>query len=452
MNSAGRRYVDMKTRTLSALLLILALFTAVSAQTLDKAKLDQFFDRLAEKNKAMGSLTVAKEGNVLYTRAIGFSEINGTGKKPATSATRYRIGSISKMFTAVMVLQLVEEGKLKLTDTLDKFFPQIPNANKITLAQVLGHRSGIYNVTEDPSFPTWKSNAKTPAEMIALVAKGKPTFEPGEKYGYSNSNYLALGYIVEKVTGKPYQIALKERITSKLGLKDTYFGTGMTEVSKNEGLSYRYARDWDQVSETHMSVPGGAGAVISTPNDLVKFIEALFALKLVSQESLNQMMQNKMGMNTYPLDGKTTYGHGGSIDGFRSLLVYLPEEKLAMAYTSNGVNYPSNDIVVGVFDIYRNKPFTIPTFETVAVKPEVLDKYVGVYSTDDGSRKLTISRDGDTLQAQPGSSRVVALEATAEATFKYDPAGIVLEFDTLKNQMTLKQRGRNTVFTKETGQ
>ena len=440
----------MKTRTLSALLLILALFTAVSAQTLDKAKLDQFFDRLAEKNKAMGSLTVAKDGNVLYTRAIGFSEINGTGKKPATSATKYRIGSISKMFTAVMVLQLVEEGKLKLTDTLDKFFPQIPNANKITLAQVLGHRSGIYNLTEDPSFPTWKSNAKTHDEMIALVAKGKPAFEPGEKYGYSNSNYLALGYIVEKVTGKPYEVALKERITSKIGLKDTYVGTGMTEVNKNEGLSYRYGRDWDQVSETHMSIPGGAGAVISTPNDLVKFIEALFALKLVSQESLNQMMQNKMGMNTYPLDGKTTYGHGGSIDGFKSLLVYLPEEKLALAYTSNGVNYPSNDIVVGVFDIYRNKPFTIPTFETVEVKPEILDKYVGVYSAAGESRKLTISRDGAMLQAQPDGQRVVSLEATAEDTFKFDPAGIVLEFDALKNQLTLKQRGRTTVFTKET--
>ena len=443
----------MKTKTLSALLLILALFTAVSAQTLDKAKLDQFFDRLAEKNKAMGSLTVAKGGNVLYTRTIGFSEINETGKKPATPATKYRIGSTSKMFTAVMVLQLVEEGKLKLTDTLDKFFPQIPNANKITLAQVLGHRSGIYNLTEDPSFPTWKSNAKTPDEMIALIAKNKPAFEPGEKYGYSNSNYVALGYIVEKVTGKPYQVALKERITSKVGLKDTYLATGMTEKSKNEGLSYRFEREWEQVNETHMSIPGGAGALISTSNDLVKFIEALFALKLVSQESLNQMMQNKMGMNTYPLDGKTTYGHGGSIDGFRSSLVYLPEEKLALAYTSNGVNYPPNDIVVGVFDIYRNKPFTIPTFETVAVKPEVLEKYVGVYSTADQSMKLTITRDAVGLQAQPGSSRVVSLEATAEDTFKFDPAGIVLEFDALKNQLTMKQRGgRNTVLTKETGQ
>jgi len=121
------------------------LFAAGYAQTLDKAKLDQFFDRLAEKNKAMGSLTIAKDGNVLYTRAIGYSRISGTEKKPSTAANRYRIGSITKMFTAAMILQLVEEGKLKLTDTLDKFFPQIPNAQKITIAQILAHRSGIHD-------------------------------------------------------------------------------------------------------------------------------------------------------------------------------------------------------------------------------------------------------------------------------------------------------------------
>src|SRR6266498_3870390 len=135
----------MKLKILFATLLTLALSIAGYAQTLDKAKLDQFFDRLAEKNKAMGSLTIAKDGNVLYTRAIGYSQINGTEKRPLTAANRFRIGSITKMFTATMILQLVEEGKLKLTYTLDKFFPQIPNAQKITIAQILAHRSGIHD-------------------------------------------------------------------------------------------------------------------------------------------------------------------------------------------------------------------------------------------------------------------------------------------------------------------
>src|SRR5882724_9103755 len=135
----------MKTKNLFATLLTLALFTAGHAQMPDKAKLDQFFDRLAEKNKAMGSLTIAKDGNVLYSRAIGYGQVNGTEKKPLTAASRFRIGSITKMFTAAMIFQLAEERKLKLTDTLDKFFPQIPNAQKITIAQILGHRSGIHD-------------------------------------------------------------------------------------------------------------------------------------------------------------------------------------------------------------------------------------------------------------------------------------------------------------------
>jgi CubicO group peptidase (beta-lactamase class C family) len=439
----------MKIKIAFAILLTLALFTAGDAQTLDKAKLDQFFDRLAEKNKAMGSLTVARDGNVLYARAIGHSQINGTEKRPSTAATRYRVGSITKMFTAAMTFQLVEEGKLKLTDTLDKFFPQVPNANKITIAHILAHRSGIHSFTSDPDFPTWLMNPKTKDEMLAVIAKGTPDFEPDAKYGYSNAGYIVLGYVVEKVTGKPYQVALRERITSKLGLKDTYLGTGKTDVGNNESFSYSYAGDWKQQTETHLSIPGGAGALLSTPTDLTKFIQALFDLKLVSQQSLTQMMQNKMGMTTFPLDGKTFYGHGGGIDGFRSLLVYLPEEKLAVAYTTNGIVYPPNNIVLGVFDIYRNKPFTIPTFESLAVSPEVLDKYVGVYSSPDFPLKITVTRDAATLHAQATGQSAFPLDATAQDKFKFDPAGIVMEFDAAKNQMILKQRGQETVFTKE---
>ncbi len=372
-------------RALTAILLLCALiFTAGHAQTPDKGKLDQFFNRLAEKNKAMGSLTVTKEGIVFYSRTIGYSHINSAEKKQVSEATRYRIGSITKMFTAAMIFQLVEENKLKLSDTLDKFFPQIPNAEKITLAQMLGHRSGIFNVTANPDFPSLKTQSKTRDEMVALIAKAKPAFEPGEKAQYSNSNYVLLGYIVEKAGARSYEDALKQRITSKIGLKDTYLGTGYPEASKNEAFSYSFISDWKQESDIHLSIPGGAGAIISTPNDLTKFIQALFDGKIVSKESLEQMKPRDkygLGINLYPMGGKTFYGHSGGMDGFRSLLLYLPEEKLSLAYTSNGVNYPLNDLVSGVFDIYWNKPFEIPTFETVAVSPEVLDKYVGVYSS-----------------------------------------------------------------------
>ena len=436
----------------SILFLCALMFTSGYAQTPDNTKLDQFFNRLAERNKAMGSLTLAKDGNVLFTRAIGYSQINSTEKKPVSGATRYRIGSITKMFTASMIFQLVEENKLKLTDTLDKFFPQIPNAQKITIAEMLGHRSGIFDLTDDGDFRSWKTQPKTKDEMVAIIAKGKPAFEPGEKAEYSNSNYFLLGHIVEKVGGKSYQESLKQRITSKIGLKDTYLGTGYADAVKNESLSYNFAGDWKQEAETHLSIPGGAGAIVSTSNDLTRFIQALFDGKIVSKESLEQMKPKDkygMGINLYPLGGKTFFGHGGGIDGFRSLLVYLPEEKLSLAYISNGVNYPTNNIVSGVFDLYWNKPFEIPTFETIAVSAEVLDKYVGTYSSEGVPFKLMITRDGPTLLAQPTGQPAFPLEATAQDKFKLEARGIVLEFDAAKSQLTFKRGGRDVVFTKE---
>ena len=438
----------MKIKFLYAIILTLALFNAGFSQTLDKAKLDKFFDTLAEKNKAMGSLTVAKEGNVLYSRAVGFSQINDKDKKASTTATRYRVGSIAKMFTAVMIFQLTEEGKLKLSDPLAKFYPQIPNAEKITIAQILSHRSGIHSFTGDPDFRTWLMNPKTKEEILAVIAKSKPDFEPGEKMQYSNAGYVLLGYIVEKVGGKPYQTALKERITSKIGLKDTYLG-GKTDVSNNETFSYSYAGNWKQEIETDLSIPGGAGALISTPTDLTKFIQALFDLKLVSKESLNRMQTEKMGMFPFPLDGKTVYGHTGGIDGFFSMLTYSPEEKLAIAYVSNGMIYHVNDVMLGVNAIYANKPFQIPTFEVFKIKPEELAKFTGVYAMPDFPLKITVTAEGATLLAQATGQGKFPLEATDANKFKFDAAGIVMEFDAEKDQMTLIQAGKARVFTKE---
>ncbi len=279
----------MRNKILSAFFLTFAFLGAVSAQTLDKAKLDQFFDRLGEKNQAMGSLAIAKDGRPLYTRAIGYSRINGSERKPANTESRYRIGSITKTFTAAMVFQLVEEGKLKITDTLDKFYPQIPNAGKITIEHILTHRSGIHDFIREPDFRAWSLNPRTKDETLAFIAKGKPDFEPGEKRNYSNAGYVILGFVIEKLDGKTYQDSLKKRITGKLGLKDTYAGTGKTDVSKKESFSYSYAGEWKQHEEMDLSVPGGAAAIISTPSDLVKFIQALFDGKPISQENVDQM-------------------------------------------------------------------------------------------------------------------------------------------------------------------
>jgi len=294
----------------------------------------------------------------------------------------------------------------------------------------------------------------TKDEMLALIVKGTPDFEPDSKHSYSNSGYFLLGLIVEKSTGKPYAEALQERITSKIGLADTDTATGSIDVNKNESLTYLNAGgDWKQVPETHPSILFGGGAIVSTPNDLAKFIQALFDGKIVSTESLDQMKTMRdgegLGMEPHTFAGKTFYGHAGGGDNYGSWLAYQPEEKLVVAYTTNAKVHPVKDIVSGAIDIYYGKPFEIPAFETIAVSPEVLDKYVGVYSSPDAPKKWTITRDGGTLFVQPGSESAAALEATAQDKFQLFGGKVTFEFDAAKNQMILKRGGRSIVFTKE---
>jgi CubicO group peptidase (beta-lactamase class C family) len=438
----------------------LALFSPVYAQTVDKAKLDQFFDRLAEKNKGMGSLAIVRGGNVLYTRTIGYSQVSETERKPLTAANRFRIGSITKMFTATMILQLVEAGKLKLADRLDKFLPQVPNADKITVLQILSHRSGIPNIFRKQNAQgNVKTTPMTKEDHLALIVKATPDFEPGTKSQYSNSGYFILGLIIEKITGKSYGAVLQVKITSKIGLNDTYMATGNIDVKKNESLTYFMipGGDWKQVPETHPSLLFSAGAIVSTPNDLAKFIQALFDGKIVSKESLGQMKTmtdgEGLGMVTFEFAGKTFYGHTGGADNYGAWLAYLPEEKLAIAYTTNAKVYPVKDIMSGVVDIYYNEPFQVPSFESIAISAELLDQYVGIYLMPGAPAKFMITRKGTILYAQPpGAKEAVPLEATAPDKFKIDngtPTGIVIEFDATKKQMTIKRGGGERVFTKE---
>lgn len=426
------------------LLAVAFTLTTAYAQIPDTAKMDRFFDRLSQKNKAMGSVLLTGNGRVIYNRIIGYGLINSAEKQPLTAASGYRIGSVTKMFTAAMVFQLIEAKKLKESSTLSQFFPQIPHAEKITITHLLAHRSGLADIADG----TGKTRNRTQSEILETLAKSTPLFEPDARYEYSNAGYVVLGYIIEKVTGKPYPEALQQMIAAKAGLTNTYGGTGLTDLSKNECYSYLYAGGWHQQPGIHLNVPGGAGSVVSTPADLVRFVEALFKGKLISPKNLSLMKEKKMAMDTFTYNGKVFYGHTGGIDNFGAWLMYQPEEQLAFAYTTNAKVYPVRDIVQGIFELYAGKPFDIPTFDVFKVAPEVLEQYTGIYTLGDAPAKFTVSHKEGVLYVQMNAEQPVALEATAINTFKIDPPGIVLEFDAAKKQMKLTRNGRERVFTK----
>jgi D-alanyl-D-alanine carboxypeptidase len=437
---------------LAALLGAAALTT--QAQTLNTAKLDSLLTSLAANNKLMGSLAVSRNGQVLYNHAFGYAQLEP--KTPATPATHYRMGSISKMFTAVMIFQLIEEKKLTLDTKLATFFPQLPNAGTITIEQLLSHRSGLHSITAEPAYLSYMTQPKTQAELLAIMAKLKPDFEPGAKFDYSNSNYIVLGYLVEKLGKQPYAQALQKRVVAKAGLKDTYYG-GKIDPKKQEALSYKSNNSggWKLDVETDMSIPGGAGAVVSTPADLDRFLEALFGGKLVSAASLGEMKTVRdtfgRGLMMLPFYGKQGYGHGGIIDGFQSMASYFPDDKLAVTLSTNAHTYPVNDAMGDILRICYNKPYKIPDFAAPAFVPAAadLDRYAGTYASPGFPLKITFAKDGNTLVSQATGQQPFALEPVSQGIFKFDPAGIVAEFDAAKPMFTLKQGSRTTVFTKE---
>lgn len=428
---------------------VFILTQSVFSQDFNKAKLDKYFATLDSNNKFMGSVAVSKNGEIIYTNSIGYADIENNIK--AGKNSKYRIGSISKTFTAVLVLKAVEENKLDLNQTIDKYFPSIKKSDKITIENLLYHRSGIHNFTNDKEYMTYNTQAKTNEEMIKIIADAGIDFKTGSKSEYSNSNYLLLSYILEKEFDKSYSKLLKEHIIEPLNLENTYFG-GEINTSDNECKSYAYYGNWNEGTETHTSIPMGAGGIVSTPVDLVKFSDALFSGKLLKKESLEKMLTLKdkfgMGIFTMPFYGKTGYGHTGGIDGFNSVFSHFDEDNISYALTSNGSNYNNNNISLAVLSAVFKKEYEIPEFTEYELSSKELDKYLGVYSSEQLPMKITITKDKNTLIAQATGQPSFPLEAVSEHKFKFDQAGLSMEFNPEENTMILIQQGEY-LFKKE---
>lgn len=421
------------------------------SQTLNKEKLNAYFDSLEKSNKFMGSVAVSQNGTLIFTRSSGFADIETQAK--ATENSRYRIGSITKTFTAALVMKAVEMNRLLLNQTIRQFFPEVKNAQKITISQLLNHRSGIHNFTDDPAYEQYHTQAKTGTELLDIIGKAGSDFEPDSKMQYSNSNYVLLTFILEKTFKKTYPEILKEHITQPLGLTDTYAGGKMQLVNK-EASSYTYKGKWVKAPETDSSIPLGAGSIVSTPADLVKFADALFAGKVIGHKSLEQMKTLKdnfgFGLMQVPFYTKKGFGHGGGINGFNSFFVHFPDERVSYALTSNGTNCNTNDIAIAVLSAVFNKPYRMPEFsKTREVSSEELDTYLGVYSSLAMPLKITVTKQGKTLMAQASGQNAFPLQSTKKDTFSFDQAGIILEFNPSEKTMLLKQGGGNYKFARD---
>ncbi len=439
----------MKKQILLFSLLLATL--ALGAQPINTAKLDSLFQRIDENDQGMGSISIFKNGKEVYQNTFGYANIEE--ELPADALTKYRIGSISKTFTAVIIMQLIDENQLTLDTKLDKFFAFLPNADIITIRQLLGHRSGLYNYTNSPEYEQWCQEPQTREEMLQRVKAGGTIFEPDEKAEYANTNYLLLSYIAEDITGQRYDELLQQRIAKPCGLQNTYFG-GITDSDRNEALSYARTTRWDLVPETSTSAAMGAGGVVSTPTDLNHFMICLFTGTLISDSARQQMMDIRdgygLGLFTFPFYEREAYGHTGGIDGFQSIAAYFPDDDVSVAYTANAVSMPRNDILIGVLSIFFDKDYQLPVFSAaLTLQPEDLEIYTGTYSSESFPLKITISLSDSTLMAQATGQSAFPLTATGEHQFGFVPAGIVLKFNPETHEMTLLQGGGSYTLKRE---
>ncbi|QQT25227.1 serine hydrolase domain-containing protein [Sphingobacterium spiritivorum] len=431
-------------------LAVFCLTSFASAQKIDTEKLDLYIKALEDNNKFMGSLAIAQNGEIVYTKSVGYIDLEN--KIKANENSKYRIGSISKTFTTVLVMKAVEDKKLSLDQTIKKYFPAIKNADKITVRHLLNHRSGIQNFTDDTDYLTWNTKAMSEKDMLDVITKGGSDFEPDSKGEYSNSNFVLLTFILEKTFKKSYAELLTSYITKPLGLSNTYLG-GKINVKNNEAKSYDFEAGWKPESETDISIPLGAGGILSTPSDLTKFSDALFTGKLLKKESVELMQTIKdgygLGLFQVPFYDKKGYGHSGGIDGFSSTFSRFESGNVTFALTSNASNFNNNNIAIAALSAVYNKPFDIPDFRTYENSTEDLDVYLGTYASTQIPIKITVTKNNQTLIAQATGQPSFSLEAVEKHKFKFDQAGIVMEFNPDTKTFVLKQRGGEFIFTKE---
>ncbi|AVR44948.1 peptidase [Christiangramia fulva] len=431
----------MKTIINSGIMLFLSI--SLFAQDINRKKIDSLFSIIDQNNKGMGSVSIFKNGKETYHNSIGYADYKN--RKKANVETKYRIGSISKTFTAALVMQLIEEGKLQLDTKLSLFYPQIPNSDKIKIEDLLRHQSGLYNFTNSEDFEQWKGQKQSREQLLKRFTQNPIVFEPGEKTQYSNTNYVLLSFIVEDIEKTEFAEVLIKKILKPLHLENTYFGSEL-DPAKGEALAYQQSGDWTPVEETDMSIVLGAGGIISTPSDLNKFYTALFNGEIVKPESLSKMIKTQedvgMGILKIPLLGRTFYGHTGGIDGFNSVVVFLPEEKTSIAFCSNARDMAPAQILEGVASIYFGEEYDLPSFESLELTTAQLKQFEGKYSAEGFPLILEIFEKDGQLMGQAEGQPSFPLEAYETNKFKFERLGLKLEFNTAENIMIFRQ-GKN---------
>jgi CubicO group peptidase (beta-lactamase class C family) len=438
----------------NSIFLIALLGVAAMAQDL-APKADEIVNAYVKQGKFSGSVLVAKGGKVILSKGYGMASYEL--EVANTPQTKFRLGSITKQFTGLAIAQLQERGLVNVEDPITKYLSDFPKevGDKVTVYHLLTHTSGIPSFTNFADYRQIKMNTFSGEKLIAWL-KDKPLeFTPGEKFKYNNSGYFLLGYLIEKVSGKSYEQYLKENIFEPLGMKNTGYDHGK-EIIKNRAAGYTVkGKEIENAEYIDMTVPGGAGAMYSTVEDLYIWDRALYTEKLVKKATLDKIFT--------PFKSDYAYGwvvneqfkrkrisHGGGIDGFNTTLVRFVNDDVFIVALSNRTPAALGPMAERLAALSFGEKYELPNDaapaaarKEIKVDPKIFDTYVGDYQLAPNFI-MTVTKEGDKLMVQAtgqGKSEIFPESETkffskvvdAQIVFNKNDKGVVESFKLYQN-------------------
>lgn len=414
--------------------------TAAAAPNLPR--MEQVIQSFVTTKRFMGAVLVARGNDILLDKGYGFADLEWNIADSPT--TKFRLGSITKQFTAASILLLEERGKLSVNDPVKKYMTDAPAAwDKITIFNLLTHTSGIPNFTSFPDYPTIEPFPITPKGLVARFRDKPLDFLPGDKWSYSNSGYILLGYVIESISGETYAKFVQDNIFTPLGMKDSGYDSN-SAIIPHRAMGYSPGPDGpSNTGYINMTVPFSAGGLYSTTEDLLRWEQGLFGGKLLSAASLQKMTTPFMngyafGLQVHTVSGHKMIDHGGGIEGFNTELAYYPDDKLTVVVLGNINGTAPQEIAADLGKLAEGGSVVLPAErKDVQIDPKVFDAYVGYFQLTPNF-VITVTRNGDHFMTQATGQGPVeifpesdheffAKVVDAQITFVTDSAGRALE-------------------------
>lgn len=369
------------------LILFLLIPVVLHAQSIARKATD-LMDAYVQQQHFSGTVLIARNGQPVFQQAYGMA--NHDQQIPNTLHTEFRAGSLSKMFTATAILKLVDRSRLALTDHLSDFLPGYPNGEKITIGNLLSHTSGIVSFTTLPGYAEWSATPSTLQQTIARFRQLPLNFQPGEKFEYSNSNYILLTAIAEKLYRKPFARILYEEVFKPAGMEHSGLDSNLRAgAGKARGYMLNAAGEAEPAQPIDISIAAGAGAVYTTAEDLLLWSKALAGNKLYSGALAAKAFQPVkgeygLGWMCPSANNHKGIGHTGAVNGFMAYFMYYPQEQLTIIFLSNTGSFNGRQLASDLTAVAFDEPYTLPKApENTALSDSTLQSYAGVYELKD---------------------------------------------------------------------